>query len=81
MAHRILTTLGICLIMATTSFAQSYSYYFSKGLDLFESDCQDAAFATWRLGALNNENRSRWATSTAYSMNGVHHLIVQKVML
>lgn len=62
MTRRFLTTLATCLIMTTACFSQSYSYYFSKGLDLFESDCQDAAFSTWSLGALNNENRSRLAT-------------------
>ena len=62
MTQRIITTLAICLFIVTSCFSQSYSYYFNKGLDLFESDCQDAAFSTWSLGAVNNENRSRLAT-------------------
>lgn len=62
MTQRLITTLAICLFIVTSCFSQSYSYYFNKGLDLFESDCQDAAFSTWSLGAVNNENRSRLAT-------------------
>ena len=80
MTQRLITTLAICLFIVTSCFSQSYSYYFNKGLDLFESDCQDAAFSTWSLGAVNNEIEAVWLQSTAYSMNGAHHSIEIKAM-